>query len=208
MLKKKLKNISKYHNVELYFSNNLAFWSFEENTSSLGYTIFTKDLWHTSCTKVVPILSKQKVNTFPHINLTLKLLPGLCSQLNDWILWGVPMCAFNFYPVLARARVCVCTCMHTITSLCNSMDRSLPSSSVHRIFQARILKWVAISFSRGSSQARDGTHISCVSCTGRGILFQSSCNQLKLWSFGDTPRSPQNLNSMIKLLIVLIYLTT
>ena len=38
-----------------------------------------------------------------------------------------------------------------LDSLSNSMDWSLPSSSVYGIFQARILKWVAISFSRGSS---------------------------------------------------------
>ena len=36
-------------------------------------------------------------------------------------------------------------------TLCNPMDCSLPGSSVHGIFQARILEWVAISFSRGSS---------------------------------------------------------
>ena len=40
------------------------------------------------------------------------------------------------------------------------MDYSLPGSSVHRIFQARILEWVAISFSRGSSRPRDQTQIS------------------------------------------------
>ena len=40
-------------------------------------------------------------------------------------------------------------------TLCNSMDYSPPSSSVHGILQARILEWVAISFSRGSSQPRD-----------------------------------------------------
>ena len=39
--------------------------------------------------------------------------------------------------------------------LCNPMDCSLPGSSIHRIFQARILEWVAISFSRVSSQPRD-----------------------------------------------------
>ena len=39
--------------------------------------------------------------------------------------------------------------------LCNPMDCSLPGSSVHGIFQARVLEWVAISFSRGSSQPRD-----------------------------------------------------
>ena len=41
------------------------------------------------------------------------------------------------------------------------MDCSLPGSSVHGILQARILEWVAISFSRGSSQGRDGTRFSC-----------------------------------------------
>ena len=44
-------------------------------------------------------------------------------------------------------------------------DCSLPDSSVHGILQVRILKWVAISFSRGSSCPRDGTQASCI--TGR-----------------------------------------
>ena len=44
------------------------------------------------------------------------------------------------------------------------MDCSLPGSSVHRIFKARILKWVAISFSRGSSWPRDQTRVSCIAC--------------------------------------------
>ena len=45
-------------------------------------------------------------------------------------------------------------------TLCNSMDCSLPGSSVHGIFQARILEWVAISLSRRSSQPRDWTLVS------------------------------------------------
>ena len=45
-------------------------------------------------------------------------------------------------------------------TLCNPMDCSLPGSSVHGIFQARVLEWVAISFSRGSSQPRDRTRVS------------------------------------------------
>ena len=44
-------------------------------------------------------------------------------------------------------------------TLCNPMDCSLPGSSVHGIFQARILEWVAISSSRGSSQPRDQTQV-------------------------------------------------
>ena len=46
------------------------------------------------------------------------------------------------------------------------IDYSLPGSSVHGLLQARILEWFAISFSRGSSQPRDQTHISYVSCIG------------------------------------------
>ena len=42
-------------------------------------------------------------------------------------------------------------------TLCDPMDCSLPGSSIHGILQARTLKWVAISFSRGSSQPRDWT---------------------------------------------------
>jgi len=49
------------------------------------------------------------------------------------------------------------------------MDGSPPGSSVHGIFQARILEWVAISYSRGSSRPRDQTHISCILCIGTTI---------------------------------------
>ena len=51
------------------------------------------------------------------------------------------------------------------------MDCSPPGSSVHEIFQARILEWVAISSSRGSSQPRDPTHVCCI---GRWVLYHQS----------------------------------
>ena len=50
------------------------------------------------------------------------------------------------------------------------MDYSPPGSSVHGIFQARILEWVAVSSSNGSLQRKDRTHISCVSCTAGGVF--------------------------------------
>ena len=55
-----------------------------------------------------------------------------------------------------------------------SHDCSLPGFSVHGIFQARTLDWVAIPFCRGSSQARDWTQVACVSCTGRFFTTESS----------------------------------
>src|SRR5574340_257831 len=45
-------------------------------------------------------------------------------------------------------------------TLLNPMDCSLPGSSVYGIFQARVPEWVAISYSRGSSQPRDRTRVS------------------------------------------------
>ena len=53
-------------------------------------------------------------------------------------------------------------------TVCDPKDCSLPVSSVHEIFQARILKWGAISFSRRSSKLRDQIHISYV---GKGVLY-------------------------------------
>ena len=58
----------------------------------------------------------------------------------------------------------VCSVAQPWMTLSNPMDCSQPGSSVHGIFQARMLKWVAISFSRVYSWTRDWTHISCVSC--------------------------------------------
>ena len=47
-----------------------------------------------------------------------------------------------------HVHVCVCVHAQLCPTLCNPMDRSPPGSSVHGIFQARILEWVAISFSK------------------------------------------------------------
>ena len=63
---------------------------------------------------------------------------------------------------------CYCLVAKSCQTLCNPMNCSLPGFSVHGILQARILKWVDISFSRGSSQPRDQTHVSCL---GRRSLY-------------------------------------
>ena len=47
-------------------------------------------------------------------------------------------------------------------TLCDPMDCSPPCSSIHGIFQARVVEWVAISFSRGYSRPRDRTWVSHV----------------------------------------------
>ena len=59
-------------------------------------------------------------------------------------------------------RVCESEAAQSCPTLCNPMDCSPPSSSVHGIFQAILLEWIAISFSRGSSRPRDQTQVSCI----------------------------------------------
>ena len=58
---------------------------------------------------------------------------------------------------------CACVLSHSVMSDSATLwTCSPPDSSVHRILQARILEWVAILFSKGSSQPRDRTQVSCV----------------------------------------------
>ena len=67
--------------------------------------------------------------------------------------------------------------LQSFSTLCDPMDCSLPGSSVHRIFQARILEWVAIFFSRESFQSRDQIHISSI---GRCILYHWATREAPL----------------------------
>ena len=62
-------------------------------------------------------------------------------------------------------------------TLWDPMDCSLLGFSVHGIFQARVLEWVAISFSRGSSQTRDWTQVSCI--VGRRFTLWATREALK-----------------------------
>ena len=68
-------------------------------------------------------------------------------------------------------NVFLCMCVQLCLTLCDPMDCGLSGSSVHGILQARILGWVAISSSRGSSWFRGSTRLFCVSCIGRRILY-------------------------------------
>ena len=67
-------------------------------------------------------------------------------------------------------------------TLCDPMDCSLPGSSVHGIFQARVLEWVAICFSSGSSQPRNQTWISFL--VGRCFYHLSHQGSPYIKSFG------------------------
>ena len=86
-----------------------------------------------------------------------------CSPSSD------ASCSLDSLPLCVPAQSLQC-CL----PLGNAMDCSPSGFSVHGISQARILEWVAIFFSRGSSQCRDRTHASCVSCiAGRFFTTES-----------------------------------
>ena len=82
------------------------------------------------------------------VTLTLE-----AQSLNHWITREIPQ-LFH----LEREREVAQSC----PTLCDPMDCSLPGSTVHGIFQAIVLEWIAISFSKGSSQPRDRTRVSCI----------------------------------------------
>ena len=94
--------------------------------------------------------------------------------------WG-PKCSDGCvnYPKGRNPFTLVQSCL----TLCHPMDCCLPGSSIHGIFQARLLKCVAVSYTRGSSQPRDQIHVSYFSCIGRQVLTTSatytfiSCNK-------------------------------
>ena len=87
----------------------------------------------------------------------------------------MPVCVF----------VCVCVCVYSVAqsclTLCDPMDCNPPGFSVHGILQARTLELVAISFFRGSFRPSNQTHVSCISCIGRQILYH--------WATWEAPKA-------------------
>ena len=93
--------------------------------------------------------------------------------------WCLIVCKVHYLQQLCRPSFCLsprsffghqntvqCVVRHQVVS--DSVTLWAAGSSVHGIFQARILAWVAIFFSRGSSRPRDGTRVACI---GRRILY-------------------------------------
>ena len=81
-----------------------------------------------------------------------------------------PLNFLDWYLSISLVHVWMCSCSAVSNSL-RPMDCSPSGSSVRRILQARRLEWVAVSYSRGSFWAMDGTHVSWISCIGRHVLY-------------------------------------
>ena len=93
----------------------------------------------------------------------------------------------------------MCSVAQSHLTLHNPMDCSPPGSSVHGIFQTRILEWVAISSSRGSSHPKDGTRVPLISSIGRQILYHCITREV--------PESPHMIVIHISIKATVLYQT-
>ena len=118
----------------------------------------------------------------PFLHIKLRTIRGKSVFWKLWInsesdLW------------LSTGSVCCCSVAKLCPTLCDLMACSPPGFSVHGISRGRILEWVVISFSRGSSWSKDQIHISCIS---RQILYH--------WATREAP-SIVNISDQLKTLL-------
>ena len=120
----------------------------------------------------------------------------ICQQLSPL---SCPSPAFFFFFIFKIMRLNemvtkVFTCIKVKSlsrvQLCDPTDCSLPGSSFHGIFQARILEWVAIPFSRGCSRPRDQTQGSCIA--GRFFTFRATREALCFCNFAVQGKQLRN----------------
>ena len=108
------------------------------------------------------------------------LTHGLNPHLLHWQADSLPLCNLGSHTHIYYIHICIymkwSEVAQSCPTVCNPVDCSLSGSSIHGILQARILEWVAISFSRGSSQPRDRIWVSCIA----GRCFN-------LWATRDAP---------------------
>ena len=83
----------------------------------------------------------------------------------------------NIYVVIC------CCCLVTVWLFRNPMDYSPPCSLARGIFQAKILEWVAVSFSSESFRPRNQTQVSCISYNGRWVLYPLSHQESPVYSY-------------------------
>ena len=161
----------------------VCFWSISKRlTQTLKQWLFSRGRnlelqfmeWAWQKARVGPSLGLRIYWTCNHLSLSIEswltfLFIALYSS----------SCSENTANVVAHSIHCAvsmsaCVCTQSCLTVCHPMDSSPPGCSVCGIFKARILEWVAISSSEGSSRPRDQTQVSCIPCIGRWILYHLS----------------------------------
>ena len=89
-------------------------------------------------------------------------LPGLTVNEKGWQFTRCTSPCRRGIPLRSHSVLVLCLVAQSCPSLCNPMDCSLPGSSIHRISQARIMEWIAISFFRSPALHRDRMYVSCI----------------------------------------------
>ena len=107
-------------------------------------------------------------------------LPGLC--LLPSVKQGWPGSRGPCLEIFGWKSPSLCVRAQLCPTLCNPVDCSPPGSSVHGVSQARILEWVAISFSRGSSLPRDQSWVFCIA--SRFFITEPPGKPLQLYGMG------------------------
>ena len=124
--------------------------------------------------------------------LTFSLPSCVCWLLWIMLLWTL-VYIHHFRILLSLVSVIysevvlldlACVRAQSCLTLCDPTDCSLLGFWVHGTFQATILEWIAISSSMGSSQPRDWTHVSCISCIDRWILYHCATWETPAGSYG------------------------
>ena len=118
-------------------------------TLNLKRCKMVKDKWRSICV-IVPLTNKSGKLKFN----VKSIIP--MERLAYWYKIACEIQRTISYFLQTLLKVVTQLCL----ALCDPMDWSLPGSSIHGIFRARVLEWVAISFSRGSSRPRDPTQVS------------------------------------------------
>ena len=125
----------------------------------------------------MPEPKHQGLSMLPMSKVLISLLDWLLCLFQEWRQETQTIQPPNKYVTqLERKKVKVLVTQSCLT-LCDTMDCSPPGCSVHGILQARILEWVAISFSRGSSHPgiEPTFHAEpCIFCIGRWVIYQLS----------------------------------
>ena len=129
-----------------------------------------------------------------------------CSQYY-WVVFFTMITTGNFgvYDLMIKmffAQSC--------PTLCDPMDYNLPGSSVQGILHVRILEWVAIPFSRGSSQPRDQTQVSCIAgrfftiWATREALFMAYLSPIK--SVGPQLNQDSGVGSHVLIFFLFVFI--
>ena len=140
-------------------------WWVSQSFSTSWYFQVVKERWKNYSEAVKPQATVQYLNL-----VTVRFKCYFFWSTNYAVLQDINVNVYEEVNIVIWQMCLLCSIAQSCLTICDPMDGSPPGSSVHRILQARILGWVAISYSKGSFPPRDQNSITCVSYIDRWIL--------------------------------------